>query len=89
MPGPETTLCLSILRILAYQKGANTSVGGSRVPYPEGGHDEVLSHDTRLAELLRWRLALAEKEAPPPPRAARLLDAVRADPRRMPRSPAE
>jgi hypothetical protein len=32
---------------------------------------------TTLAELLRWRLAQAEQEAPPAPRAARLLELAR------------
>src|SRR5687768_16838248 len=30
-----------------------------------------------IEELLRWRLARAEAEAPPPPRAARLLEVAR------------
>lgn len=32
---------------------------------------------TSLEQLLRWRLALAEQGAPPPPRAARLLETTR------------
>ena len=32
-----------------------------------------MTHDPSIERLLRWRLALAEAEAPPPPPAARLL----------------
>jgi hypothetical protein len=33
--------------------------------------------ETSIEQLLRWRVALAETEAPPPPRAARLLELAR------------
>ena len=36
-----------------------------------------MSRQLSIEQLLRWRLALAETEAPPAPRAARLLEAVR------------
>jgi hypothetical protein len=36
-----------------------------------------MSHDTTVGQLLAWRLAQAEADAPPAPRAARLLDLVR------------
>jgi hypothetical protein len=39
--------------------------------------DERMTHDEAVEQLLRWRLAQAEAEAPPAPRAARLLEAVR------------
>jgi hypothetical protein len=39
-------------------------------------NDAVIS-DARVRNLLRWRLAIAEREAPTPPRAAELVAAVR------------
>jgi hypothetical protein len=36
-----------------------------------------MNPEMSVAELLRWRLAQAEAEAPPPPRARRLLEAAR------------
>lgn len=36
-----------------------------------------MKQGVRIEQLLHWRLALAEREAPPPPRAAELLEALR------------
>jgi hypothetical protein len=36
-----------------------------------------MTHEAPVEQLLRWRLALAEAEAPPPPRAAELLALTR------------